>query len=39
VPAPWLGAAVICAAVTRSGLQPSDVTDLLMGNVLQAGLG
>ncbi|HEY1765481.1 MAG TPA: acetyl-CoA C-acetyltransferase [Opitutaceae bacterium] len=39
VPAPRLGAAAIRGAVDRSGAAASDVTDVLMGNVLQAGLG
>ncbi len=39
VPAPRLGAAAIAGAVARAGIAPSDVTDVLMGNVLQAGLG
>jgi acetyl-CoA C-acetyltransferase len=39
VPAPRLGAAAIRGALARSGLGPADVTDVLMGNVLQAGLG
>lgn len=34
-----LGAAVISAALTRAGLAPSDVDEVIMGNVLQAGLG
>ncbi|MEN9662468.1 MAG: hypothetical protein RL324_1417 [Verrucomicrobiota bacterium] len=39
VPAPRLGAAAISGAVARAGIAPGDVTDVLMGNVLQAGLG
>jgi acetyl-CoA C-acetyltransferase len=39
VPAPRLGAAAIKGAVTQAGLAPEAVTDVLMGNVLQAGLG
>ena len=39
VPAPKLGAAAIKSAVARAGVAPADVTDCLMGNVLQAGLG
>lgn len=39
VPAPRLGAAAITGAVARAGIAPGDVTDVLMGNVLQAGLG
>jgi acetyl-CoA C-acetyltransferase len=34
-----LGAAAIKAAVERAGIQPGDVTETLMGNVLSAGLG
>ncbi len=37
--APDLGAAAIAAAVTRSGVAPSDVEEVLMGCVLPAGLG
>jgi acetyl-CoA C-acetyltransferase len=39
VPAPRLGAAAIRGAVARAGVGPDAVTDVLMGNVLQAGLG
>jgi acetyl-CoA C-acetyltransferase len=39
VPAPRLGAAAIKGAVAQARLEPADVTDVLMGNVLQAGLG
>ncbi len=39
VPAPKLGAAAIKGAITRAGVNPADVTDCLMGNVLQAGIG
>ncbi|HVT71699.1 MAG TPA: thiolase family protein [Lacunisphaera sp.] len=39
VPAPRLGAAAIRGAVAQAGLEPADVTDCLMGNVLQAGQG
>ena len=39
VPASRLGAAAIRGAVTRAGLEPGDVTDVLIGNVLQAGQG
>lgn len=39
VPAPRLGAAAIRGAVARAGVGPESVTDVLMGNVLQAGLG
>jgi acetyl-CoA C-acetyltransferase len=37
--APKLGAAAIKSAVTKAGIAATDVTDCLMGNVLQAGLG
>lgn len=39
VPAPRLGAAAIRGAITRAGLEPRDVTDVFLGNVLQAGVG
>lgn len=39
VDAPNLGAAAIKAAVTESGLSPEDVTEVIMGNVLPAGIG
>ncbi|MFM1850752.1 MAG: hypothetical protein RIS54_436 [Verrucomicrobiota bacterium] len=39
VPAPRLGAAAIQGAITRAGVPPADVTDVFMGNVLQAGQG
>ncbi len=39
VPAPRLGAAAIKGAVAQSGVAPADITDCLMGNVLQAGQG
>ncbi len=39
VPAPKLGAAAIKAAVERAGINPEDVQEVFMGNVLQAGLG
>lgn len=38
VTAPELGAASIRAAVARAGLQPADVQEVIMGNVLPAGL-
>ena len=37
--APYLGAGAIAAAVARSGVQPADIDEALMGNVLSAGLG
>jgi len=39
VPATRLGAAAIKGAVAQAGLESGDVTDCLMGNVLQAGQG
>ena len=39
VPAPRLGATAIRGAVVAAGVAPGDVTDVLMGNVLQAGQG
>ena len=40
IPAPRLGAAVVQAAIERAGLpEPADVDEVLMGNVVSAGLG
>jgi acetyl-CoA C-acetyltransferase len=39
VPAPKLGATAIKGALAQAGVNPADVTDCLMGNVLQAGIG
>jgi len=39
VPAPRLGAAAIRGAVAAAKISPGDITDVLMGNVLQAGQG
>jgi acetyl-CoA C-acetyltransferase len=39
VKAPELGAAAIAAAVQRAGIAAEDVDEVLMGNVLPAGLG
>jgi acetyl-CoA C-acetyltransferase len=39
VPAVELGAIVIKEAIRRAGIRPEDVDEVLMGNVLQAGLG
>jgi len=39
VPAAKLGAAAIKGAIAEAGVAPADVTDVLMGNVLQAGQG
>ena len=38
-PAPKLGAAVISAAIKDAGLQPSDIQECTMGQVLTAGAG
>jgi acetyl-CoA C-acetyltransferase len=37
--APALGAAAIRAAVERAGVRPDDVQEVIMGNVLPAGIG
>jgi len=37
--APQLGAIVVKEAVQRAGIQPQDVDEVIMGTVLQAGLG
>jgi len=37
--APELGAVVIREAVKRAGVNPKDVDEVIMGNVVQAGLG
>lgn len=39
VPAPELGAVVIREAVRRAGIDPAQVDEVLMGNVIQAGEG
>ena len=39
VPAADLGAIVIKEAVKRAGIKPEDVEEVVMGNVIQAGLG
>ncbi|ERI93461.1 acetyl-CoA C-acetyltransferase [Clostridiales bacterium oral taxon 876 str. F0540] len=39
VPAPELGAIVIKEALKRANIKPENVDEVLMGNVLQAGLG
>jgi acetyl-CoA C-acetyltransferase len=39
VPAPKLGAVAVQEAVRRAGIDPETVDEVLMGNVLQAGLG
>ncbi len=38
-PAPRLGGLVIADAIRRAGIQPDQVTEVIMGNVLAAGLG
>ena len=39
IPAPRLGALVIKEAVRRAGIDPSSVEEVIMGNVVQAGIG
>ncbi|GAB4366974.1 MAG: acetyl-CoA C-acetyltransferase [Deltaproteobacteria bacterium] len=39
MPAPKLGAAAIAEAVSRSGIRKEDVGQVIMGNVLSAGIG
>ena len=39
VPAPALGSTAIRAALQRAGVPPSEVEQVIMGNVLQAGVG
>ena len=39
ISAPRLGATAISAAIKKAGIQPKDVEEVLMGNVLQAGIG
>ena len=39
VPAPQLGAVAIRAALARAGVEPAQVEQVIMGNVLQAGIG
>ncbi len=39
IPAVDLGALVIRETLQRSGIRPADVDEVIMGNVLQAGLG
>jgi acetyl-CoA C-acetyltransferase len=38
-PAPKLGAAVIGEVIRRAGIEPGEVEEVLLGNVLSAGLG
>ena len=39
LPAPRLGAVVIKEALRRAGVRPGDVDEVIMGNVISAGLG
>jgi len=39
VPAPRLGATVVAEAMRRAGIKPEDVNEVIMGNVVGAGLG
>ncbi|MGD1844423.1 MAG: acetyl-CoA C-acyltransferase [Salibacteraceae bacterium] len=39
VPAPKLGASAIKGALNKAGVDPKEVNEVFMGNVLQAGLG
>ncbi len=39
VPAPKLGSVAVKAAVERSGADPSEIDEVIMGNVVQAGEG
>ncbi|MDI6600857.1 MAG: acetyl-CoA C-acyltransferase, partial [Thermoanaerobacteraceae bacterium] len=39
IPAPDLGAVVIKEVLKRANLKPEDVNEVILGNVLQAGLG
>jgi len=39
IPAPELGGIVIAEALKRSGIKPEEVDEVIMGHVLQAGLG
>ncbi|GBD29832.1 Acetyl-CoA acetyltransferase [bacterium HR32] len=39
VPAPRLGAVVVREAVERAGVQPEEVDEVILGNILSAGLG
>jgi acetyl-CoA C-acetyltransferase len=38
-PAPTLGSAVVKAAVNRAGIPPETIDEVIMGNVVSAGLG
>ena len=39
VPATQLGAIAVKAAVERAGIDPQDIEEVIMGNVVQAGEG
>lgn len=39
LPAPRLGSRVIAEAIRRAGVEPQSVSEVIMGNVLSAGLG
>jgi len=39
IPAPQLGATAIKAAVERAGINPEEIEEVIMGNVVSAGLG
>jgi len=39
IPAPQLGAYAVKAAVERAKIDPKDIEEVIMGNVVQAGLG
>jgi acetyl-CoA C-acetyltransferase len=39
LPAPRLGAVAIAEALRRAGVEPADVDEVIMGNVLSAGIG
>jgi acetyl-CoA C-acetyltransferase len=39
IPAPKLGAVVVKAAVERAGVDPAEIDEAFMGNVVSAGLG
>lgn len=39
IPAPQLGAIAVKAAVERAGINPAEIEEVIMGNVVSAGLG
>src|SRR3954454_23599160 len=39
LPSPALGAVALAEAIRRAGAKPGQVNEVIMGNVLQAGLG